>query len=54
MGAGSGEGKENIIARGNVPVARLIAIKPVNGHKPGTMKGLNSNLELSIRLVRLN
>jgi len=32
-------GKEVIIARGNIPVARLIAIKPATSRKPGTMKG---------------
>lgn len=35
-------GKEVIIARGNIPVARLVAIKPVKGRKPGTMKGLKA------------
>jgi prevent-host-death family protein len=32
-------GKDVIIARGKVPVARLVAIKPVRNRKPGTMKG---------------
>jgi antitoxin (DNA-binding transcriptional repressor) of toxin-antitoxin stability system len=32
-------GKEVIIARGKIPVARLVAIKPPKNRKPGTMKG---------------
>jgi len=32
-------GKDVIIARGKVPVARLVAIKPVRDRKAGTMKG---------------
>jgi prevent-host-death family protein len=32
-------GKEVIIARGKLPVARLIPIKPVIHRKPGTLKG---------------
>ena len=32
-------GEDVIIARGKVPVARLVAIKPVRDRKPGTMKG---------------
>ena len=32
-------GKEVIIARGRVPVAKLVAIQPAKGRKPGTMKG---------------
>lgn len=32
-------GREVIITDNDVPVARLIAIKPFTGRKPGTMKG---------------
>jgi len=32
-------GKEVIIARGKLPVARLVPIKPVINRKPGTLKG---------------
>jgi len=32
-------GKEVIIARGNVPVARIVPIKPPKHRKPGTLKG---------------
>ncbi len=32
-------GKEVIIARGKLPVARLVPIKPVTNRKPGTLKG---------------
>jgi prevent-host-death family protein len=32
-------GKEVIIARGKLPVARLVPIKPVKNRRPGTLKG---------------
>jgi len=32
-------GKEVIIARGNVPVARIVPIKSPKHRKPGTLKG---------------
>jgi antitoxin (DNA-binding transcriptional repressor) of toxin-antitoxin stability system len=32
-------GKEVIIARGNVPVAKLVAIRQPKQRKPGTLKG---------------
>jgi prevent-host-death family protein len=32
-------GKEVIIARGSVPVARLVAIRKPTHRKPGTLKG---------------
>lgn len=34
------KGKEIIIARGNVPVAKLVPIKPPKHRKPGSMRGL--------------
>lgn len=32
-------GKEVIIGRGNLPVAKLVAIKSPKNRKPGTLKG---------------
>lgn len=32
-------GKEVIIARGRVPVAKLVAIQPAKQRQPGTLKG---------------
>lgn len=32
-------GKEVIIARGSVPVARLVPIRAPKGRRPGTLKG---------------
>ncbi len=37
--AEAASGKEVIIARGNVPVAKLVQILPPKHRKPGTLKG---------------
>lgn len=34
------QGKEVIIARGNLPVAKLVPIKRPKHRKPGTLKGI--------------